>query len=402
MRHRSFVSPQILYRCIALTVILLAVGACAGAPKTSDTAPRLVTFEDGVASLADALLARVEKDRTGGTANAMLIPFTDADSGQVPEISRRIEAIFIETGEKHYPNISLARLTYQTIDTAHYIISGAIGLAAYPGGDGAPAGKHYRISGDVRRRAAAEIIGRETVWIAETQLNYAPTAIFRDSPLYLKGSRLTPQAPEPSPPDEKSYFDDVSLETMAIQIEGRMAYEKGDYEAARKLFAMAAERPDGQDLGTYAGLYLANEKLGRLDEAETAFRKVVAISVEKHRYLTIKYLFRVDSVEFVTDPDLRHRYNEWIRYIGEYFQGTDHCLDIVGHASRTGSASYNAQLSLDRAKAVQKKLAATFPAVYKRSTVEGRGFSQNIVGTGTDDERDELDRRVELFIVDCQ
>lgn len=32
----------------------------------------------------------------------------------------------------------------------------------------------------------------------------------------------------------------------------------------------------------------------------------------------------------------------------------------------------------------------------------GKGFSENIVGTGTDDDRDALDRRVELFVIKCK
>jgi outer membrane protein OmpA-like peptidoglycan-associated protein len=56
---------------------------------------------------------------------------------------------------------------------------------------------------------------------------------------------------------------------------------------------------------------------------------------------------------------------------------------------------------LERAKSIQKQLRKTFPEVFQRSQVIGKGFSENIVGTGSDDERDALDRRVELSIIDC-
>jgi len=382
----------------------LTVAGCAGFLQSTQPAPPLVPFEQGVDTLAVRLLKQIDQDRRAGNVSepvdVMLIPFTDADSGQVPEISRRIETIFFETGSAKFKRLKLARLTYQNIASADYIISGTIGLKAYPPNGGRSTAKRYQINTEARRRAAADRVGQGSIWIADQDLNYTPTAIFRDSPLYLKGSRLSPPEKRPDTPAPQSA--EVTLETMAIQIEGRMAYEKGDYEAARKLFNLAAERRDGQDLGTYAGLYLANHKLGRDTEADAAFRKVVAISVEKHRYLTVKYLFEVDSVDFVDRTGLKERYDAWVRHIGDYFQDTSHCLLIVGHASRTGTVAYNQQLSLARAEAIRERLAQTFPAVNARSTVEGRGFRQNIVGTGTDDERDELDRRVELFIVDCE
>ena len=56
---------------------------------------------------------------------------------------------------------------------------------------------------------------------------------------------------------------------------------------------------------------------------------------------------------------------------------------------------------MERATTIRNKLKQSFPDVMKRTRVIGKGFSQNIVGTGSDDEHDALDRRVELVIVDC-
>jgi len=396
---------KLLARLTTLSMVCLTMVSCAIFSKSTDQLQPPVSFEQGVTALAASLLNQIKADRhiSAGKADikVMIIPFPDADSDQVPEISRRIEEILIETGSGNFKGIELARLTYQNIGRADYTINGTIGLEEYTDKDAGIGGKYYRIYGEARKLADAKVIGQSSVWIADMDLNYTPTAIYRDSPLYFKGSRLA--LPEKSRSEAAGeLFFDMSLKTRAILIEGRMAYEKGDYAAARKLFTMAAERKDGQDLETYAGLYLANQKLGRFADAEKAFHKVVSISVEKHRYLTIKYLFGVGSVDFLKDPGLRTRYDAWIRNIGKYFHTTDHCLRIVGHASRTGTADYNKQLSLKRAKNVQKRLSKTFPEVYKRSKVEGRGYSQNIMGVGTDDQRDELDRRVELFIIDCK
>ena len=116
--------------------------------------------------------------------------------------------------------------------------------------------------------------------------------------------------------------------------EAANAYEKGDYETALKLFTEASEMKEGQLLRVYAGLYLVNEKLGRKDKADEAFAKLVAISVEVERALTVKFLFGVNSTNFINNRSIRKRYEDWLRHIGEYFQRAPLCLDIVVIAAK--------------------------------------------------------------------
>ncbi len=391
---------KLLVRYIIIVAGFAVISSCSYLIKPQP----LVPFEEAISTLAGNLLGQVKADRPlpveKGAINVMLIPFVDANSGEVPEVSWSIEKIVIDVGRRNFEGINLARLTLKNIDRADYIIDGFILLEFSKSKDTAKQQKHYHVFGTVGNLADKKIIGESNVWISDTDLNYTPTSIYRDSPLYFKSRRLT-KADKTRRQTYKKDFFGVSLKTRAMLIEGRTAYENGNYEAAEALFSMAANRKDGQDLGTYAGLYLANHKLGRFEEAEKAFAEVVSISVEKYRFLTVKYLFGVDSVEFLQDENLKARYDTWIRNIGKYFHNSNHCLRIIGHASHTGTKAYNDQLSLERAKSIQKQLRKTFPEVFQRSQVIGKGFSENIVGTGSDDERDALDRRVELFIIDC-
>jgi len=362
-------------------------------------------FEEAVSAFAVNLLEQVKADRpvqTGeGKITVTLIPFTDADTDEVPQISRRIEDIFFAVGVRQFREFDLARLTTKNIRRADYVINGTIRMDLYQGKDDGKSGKFYHAYGEITRVKDKKIIGKSSCWIADPDINYALTPIYRDSPLYLRGDRSP--VPDTFPPQLRNEkFIDMSMETRAVLVEARTAYENGNYETAELLFRMAAGREDGQDLDTYAGLYLANYKLGRLDEAEKAFARLVTISAEKYRSFTVKYLFGVNSVEFLNDKNLEERYQTWIRNIGEYFQQTNNCLRIVGHSSRSGSKDYNDKLSLERAKSIQTLLQNSFPDVLQRSEVVGRGFSENIVGTGTDDDRDALDRRVELFVIDCK
>ena len=76
-------------------------------------------------------------------------------------------------------------------------------------------------------------------------------------------------------------------------------------------------------------------------------------------------------------------------------------MNVVGHASRTGSEQFNDRLSQQRATYIKGRLEAEAPELASRIGATGMGFRENVVGTGTDDARDALDRRVEFKITGC-
>ena len=76
-------------------------------------------------------------------------------------------------------------------------------------------------------------------------------------------------------------------------------------------------------------------------------------------------------------------------------------MRVVGHTSRTGSARANETLSRQRAEAVQRMLERDNRALGARLSAAGAGSREALVGLGTDDLRDALDRRVEFRVVDC-
>ena len=78
------------------------------------------------------------------------------------------------------------------------------------------------------------------------------------------------------------------------------------------------------------------------------------------------------------------------------------CLRVTGHASVTGASIANDRLSLARAQAVRATLVRNAPPLRDRSEAIGRGSREPIVGLGTDDMRDALDRRVEFAPRHCQ
>ena len=156
----------------------------------------------------------------------------------------------------------------------------------------------------------------------------------------------------------------------------------------------------GEQLRSVNGVYLSNAKLGRTSEAEQAFARVVALGIANNE-LGVKFLFNPGTTEFWSDRSISGPYGMWLRQIARGAKSSRACFDIVGHTSRTGSEATNDALSRQRADMIRQRLIAEASELASRSRASGMGFRQNLVGSGTDNAVDALDRRVEFKIVAC-
>src|SRR6266508_2335528 len=139
---------------------------------------------------------------------------------------------------------------------------------------------------------------------------------------------------------------------------------------------------------------------GRTDEGEKAFAKIVAFGLATNS-LSVKFLFKPGSLDFLADPKVSGAYNTWLRLVAREVAASKTCLTIVGHTSHTGTEQFNDRLSMQRAIAIQRRIEAQAPETAGRLVSVGVGFRENLVGSGTDDLRDALDRRVEFKVRNC-
>lgn len=146
--------------------------------------------------------------------------------------------------------------------------------------------------------------------------------------------------------------------------------------------------------------YISLLKRGRDNEAQAVFARIIAAGLAE-RQLNVTLLFAANSTAFWPDPALQRRYASWLAELAHQTEASPHCLQIVGHASRTGNAEANRALSLRRAQAVRQIMLRQSPALAQRLTVVGAGFDKASANPGTDDERNAADRRVEFKVIDC-
>jgi len=234
-------------------------------------------------------------------------------------------------------------------------------------------------------------------------VNAEPTAFFRDSPTWSRDRTVAAyikscQGSTTGDAADPGYL--IRLPAQAVLNEATTAYGEGRMPDAYRLYREARLVAEPGDLRVLNGVYLTSWRTGKRKEAADTFGEIVEAGLESKK-LPIKLFFNPGTTTLLQNADLRAQYALWLREVAAQVGGRESCLKIVGHTSRTGSAEANDALSRRRAVVVQEALERQNKKLASRLTVEGAGSREVIVGLGTDDLRDALDRRVEFRTVDC-
>lgn len=370
--------------------------SCAGI-RPEQNEPPILSLNQAVAQLGRTLFNGIPDagEKEGGVAVDL---FTKEESGEVPMGALKIEELLLQEARRRPRALEVVGLSTKGQGNIRYLMTGTI-ISESENHQGNPV---YRLRGAVTDLKTDSVVVSAMARFADVGFDFSPMALYRDNPFFdpsYQKKKMPDEAPrKAAPPPSVEY----SVDTLALLREASSAYERKAYRQSLALFEEAAKRTDGQTLWTYSGLYLTYEKLGKMESADAAFEKILAISVVRYRMLTVRFLFQVDSVEFWDAPRNTGRYKSWLRRIGMYFDRTDQCLQVVGHCSKTGPETWNKSLSLRRAEKIQQILGESAPGLTARMEAVGKGSMENVVGIGTDDNRDALDRRVELLVVPCQ
>ena len=386
------------YDLKTLAILLLLV-SCSPAP-VAPVSDLPLSFNAAIPILANNLMMQLKSKQrildNFSKKNIVIDPFIDIKSHEVVKVSQQIEKIFVAETQKVFGNqFNIERLTPKNIYQTNYVIHGVIMYEPYKNN-----GNYYHIISSVIEKNKGKVIAKSDVWISNQTLNYTPII---DSPIVLPNTQTITEdiVTIKVNADVPTNYNNV-LEIQAIINKAEEAYSNKEYHTALDLFTIATQQQAFDQMSmikAYIGLYRSNIVLKDLNAAEKVFEKIVNFNFDKNGILNVKFLFLVSKTSF--DKKLADEYPLWLRQIGKYFEQKNLCLDIVGHSSHTGNLPYNCQLSLNRAVAVQQKLQTHFSNVKINSKTDGKAWAENIVGSGTDDAQDAIDRRVGFKLASC-
>ncbi|WP_225781663.1 OmpA family protein [Xenophilus sp. Marseille-Q4582] len=378
---------------------VLCLGACATRPAGTGAA---LPFDQAVQLAVDDLMVQTQKlpaflSRVEARLkpNRIVIdPLLDGATGQQTEVTRAAQSLLVRRMQERFSQFTVANFSADEVEKAQYVLNGTLSRGKEGGG--------HRLSLALTELRSGTVIAQAAARISDDRLDMRPTAFYRDSPVNPKdrateGYIRTSETPAGQPADAL-YLE--RLPTSAVLQEAIAAYEAGQMQEALTRYEAASRRPDGQQLRVYSGLYLTQAQLGRAADAEASFGKLARLGLETNN-LSVKFLFRPGSTDFLSDPKISGAYPMWLRQIARQATQIDACVVVTGHTSRTGSEQVNDRLSLQRAVAVRTRLTAEAPQLSRKLREAGMGFRENIVGTGADDASDALDRRVEFKTAVC-
>lgn len=391
---------RILKKVCLFGVVIFACVSCA--PISRPDLGRPMGFDQAVRSLTFDLFAQIfnKSDIPGLAASANFVAdsIINADTGDEMALQKNVLRLIQSTVAENFPKYNVAGMDLNNLDLADYVITGILQNEKFNNS----LEKIPRLYMSAVQKSTGQIVAHSEAWGSNQNVDFRANALYSDSPMYLKDKRInaliaTAKATAGSEAD-REYFD--NLTTSALLHEAAAVYDMGNYQLALGLFAKAAERQDGMVMKTFAGLYESFLKLNQLNKAEDAFGKLTELGIQNGN-ISVKFLFTVNKTAFSGDSSKLSEYGIWLRQISQKIADSNSCMQILGHASHSGNADYNKKLSLKRAAEIRKKLETETVGVAEKTFAIGRGFEENIIGSGTNDESDAIDRRVEFKVVDC-
>lgn len=342
--------------------------------------------------LAEQLLSRRE------LTTVQLGPVVSADSGEIVRSGRDLQTLILLDMQSLLPAYSIKKLDSRDIGTAWFVN----GVIRYEKPSKPSEDAWFKVEFGAST-PDGQVMPVVPIRVNARQFDPTPSRFFQDAPIYLVDGHSR----------QRSTFSMTDGGQVSVETRNRFmhtewaldsaisAYEAARFEQAERLFVQLNTISPG-NLIALSGHYQSLVAQNRLQEAELALADVVDAGIQE-KGLSFRLLFRVGSTEFRDDLDITSQYQLWLDVIGKRVAITRHCLKVVGHTSPTGSADYNDSLSLRRARRVGELLAATAPTVLKsRVTWEGAGSRKNIVGSGSDDAADSVDRRVDFLLHECR
>jgi hypothetical protein len=388
----------------------LVVALAGGVASCSTSEPQ--TFEKAATDATDALvaqtgrlpafLARIEvllakPDPKLPKRTIVLDPMLDTITGQQTSATALFERRVTQRIGNNYPQFEFLPFQSANLTRAQYLLTGT--MARVPG----PIGKAaVRLSLALTDLKSGLVVAQASTLARDENLDSTPSPYYKDSPVLIKDKVVEGYAKTTTTPAGQR-ADPYYMERIAaasVISEATTLYNAEKYQDALGQYRTALSTPQGEQLRVQSGIYLTNMKLGHVAVAEQAFGRIVALGIA-YNELGVKFLFNPGSTEFWADPKISGSYGMWLRQIAREAVSSKSCMAILGHTSHSGPAPINDALSLRRAAYVRQRLAQEAPELAARTRAEGMGFRQNIVGSGTDNSFDVLDRRVEFKIVPC-
>jgi outer membrane protein OmpA-like peptidoglycan-associated protein len=364
--------------------------------------PTPILFDDALLRAANDLFSKAALPAGNEKIELVVDPLIDGISGAQSTATRLMQDRIVALVRKSYPRFEVRPFSTEALSRAPVVLIGTFTAINNAGAADGPRDA-YRIClalADLRSRS---IVSKGVARARPETIDVTPTPAFADTPvwatdpatsLYIKAC----QGSKPGDPIDPIYVERIG--TSSLISDAILEYDDKRYREALAFYRTALKMTGGDQLRVRSGIYLANSRLNRRDDATDAFGNLVDYSLAGKK-LSVRFLFKPGSTQFVDDPQISAPYPMWLSQIAVRASRRNSCLTVVGHTSKTGPPQVNERLSVLRAQYIKDLLQGSSPGLADKLKATGVGSREVLIGTGRDDSSDAIDRRVDFSISDC-
>jgi outer membrane protein OmpA-like peptidoglycan-associated protein len=364
--------------------------------------PTPIPFDDALLRAANDLFSKAALPAGNDKIELVVDPLIDGISGAQSTATRLMQDRIVALVRKSYPRFEVRPFSTEALSRAPVVLIGTFTAINNAGAADGPRDA-YRIClalADLRSRS---IVSKGVARAKPEAIDVTPTPAFADTPvwatdpatsLYIKAC----QGSKPGDPIDPIYVERIG--TSSLISDAILEYDDKRYRESLAFYRTALKMTGGDQLRVRSGIYLANARLNRRDDATDAFGNLVDYSLAGKK-LSVRFLFKPGSTQFVDDPQISAPYPMWLSQIAVRASRRNSCLNVVGHTSKTGPPQVNERLSVLRAQYIKDLLQGSSPGLADKLKASGVGSRETLIGTGRDDSSDAIDRRVDFSISDC-
>jgi outer membrane protein OmpA-like peptidoglycan-associated protein len=372
------------------------------APATPPAPPPILPLEEALRAATKTLFDNVPP-AFGDRLPLVVDPLIDGNSWVQSTATQNMEKQVLQTVGEKYPRFQPLPFTSSSLARGPFVFIGTFTPLDKSGKNLGPT-DWYRICLALLDIRSGKIVSKGFARASADGVDHTPLPFFQNSPGWTKdkassGYVSTCQGTKAGDLINADYWDKLAV--AAVVNDAINAYHQNQMEDALDLYRAALRMPGGQQLRVYNGLYLANRQLNKSRESSEAFGELIDFGLAQ-KQLGVKFLFQPGSALFLNNPGVRRDYNVWLSQIAERVAKSRTCLQISGHTSRSGAEPLNERLSLQRSTRIKQNLIGHNKRIARQLSSVGYGSSKAIIGTGSDDLKDAIDRRVEFTVEDCK
>jgi outer membrane protein OmpA-like peptidoglycan-associated protein len=372
------------------------------APAAPPPAVPPAPFDEAFMNAAQALFSKAILPEGTEPIDLVIDPLIDGVSGAQSNATRLMEQRLVALVQKTYPRFRIRAFEGDVLKGSPVVLVGTFTAISSSGSAIGPKDA-YRICLALADLRSKKIISKGFAIAKPDGVDATPTPAFAENPVWADDAATTAyiktcQGTKPGDPLNPIFVERVGA--AALISDAIAEYDSKHYRESLAFYRTARMSPGGDQLRVHNGVFLANWKLNRRDDAADSFARLIDFSLKTNK-LAIRFLFKPGSTRFFEDEAISGPYSMWLKQIANRLVQSNMCLEIVGHTSPTGPAQLNERLSVLRAEAIRRQLETNEPRLSERLVATGVGARENLIGTGRDDASDALDRRVEFKILKC-